>query len=89
MHIILNSIDADKKSETGSSRGGLRPYPLMLNAKEAGADAKLFQHGPGRHPIPNIPVEGITAHATMPGLFLKTSPSSFPHHNSFSFSSGP
>jgi len=28
MHILLNSIDADMKSEIGSSRGGLRPYPM-------------------------------------------------------------
>jgi hypothetical protein len=46
MHILLNSIDADIKSEIGSSRGGLRPYPLRFHVEEAGADAKLNQHGP-------------------------------------------
>jgi hypothetical protein len=34
------------KSEIGSSRGGLRPYPLRFHVKEAGADAKLIQNGP-------------------------------------------
>jgi hypothetical protein len=43
MHILLNCIDADMKSEIGSSIGGLRPDPLMFHVKEAGADAKLHQ----------------------------------------------
>jgi hypothetical protein len=74
MHILLNSIDADMKSEIGSSRGGLRPYPLRFHVKEAGADAKLIQHGPlgvayhRRHPISTVPVARITAHATVPGF---------------------
>ena len=73
MHILLNSIDADMKSEIGSSRGGLRPYPLRFHVEEAGADAKLNQHGPlgfayhRRHPISTIPVARITAQATVPG----------------------
>jgi hypothetical protein len=73
MHILLNSIDADMKSEIGSSRGGLRPYPLRFHVGEAGADAKLIQHGPlgvayhRRHPISTVPVARITAHATVPG----------------------
>jgi hypothetical protein len=46
MYILLNSIDADMKSKIGSSRGGLRPYPLRFHVKEADADAKLIQHGP-------------------------------------------
>ena len=76
MHILLNSIDADMKSEIGSSRGGLRPYPLRFHVKEAGADAKLIQHRPlgvayhRKHPIPTVPVARITAHAMVPG-FLK------------------
>ena len=45
MHIMLNSIDIDMKSEICSSRGGLRPYPLRFHVEEAGADAKLIQHG--------------------------------------------
>ncbi len=45
MHILLNSIDADMKSEIGSSSGGLRPYPLGFHVEEAGADAK-FNMGP-------------------------------------------
>jgi hypothetical protein len=36
MHILLNSIDAGMKSEIGSSRGGLRPYPLRFHVEEAG-----------------------------------------------------
>ncbi len=74
LHILLNSIDADKKSEIGSSRGGLRPYPLRFYVEEAGADAKLNQHGPlgvanhRRHPISTVPVARITAHATVPSL---------------------
>jgi hypothetical protein len=74
MHILLNSIDADMKSEIGSSRGGLRPYPLKFHVGEAGADAKLIQHGPlgvayhRRHPISTVPVARITAHATVPGM---------------------
>jgi hypothetical protein len=74
MHILLNSNDADMKSEIGSSRGGLRPYPLRFHVEEAGADAKLNQHGPlgvayhRRHPISTVPVARITAHATVPGL---------------------
>jgi hypothetical protein len=73
MHILLNSIDADMKSEIGSSRGGLRPYPLRFHVEEAGADAKLNHHGPlgvayhRRHPISTVPVARITAHATVPG----------------------
>jgi hypothetical protein len=42
MHILLNCIDADFKSEIGSTRGGLRPYPLRFHVEEAGADAKLI-----------------------------------------------
>jgi hypothetical protein len=44
---------------------------------EAGADAKLIQHGPlgvayhCRHPISTIPVPRITAHATVPGTQKK------------------
>ncbi len=63
------------KSEIGSSRGGLRPYPLRFHVKEAGADAKLIQHGSlgvtyhRRHPISTVPVARITAHATVPGDF--------------------
>ena len=74
VHILLISIDADMKSEIGSSRGGLRPYPLRFHVKEAGADAKLIQHGPlgvayhHRHPISTIPVARITVHATVPGF---------------------
>ena len=54
--------------------GGLRPYPLRFHVKQAGADAKLIQHGPlgvayhRRHPISTVPVARITAHATVPGL---------------------
>jgi hypothetical protein len=82
MHILLNSIDADMKSEIGSSRGGLRPYPLRFHVEEAGADAKFNQHGPlgvayhCRHPISTVPVARITAHATVPGsvnIFLTKS----------------
>ncbi len=61
------------KLDNNSSRWGYRPYPLRFNVKEAGADAKLTQHGPlevayhRRHPISTLPVARITAHATMPG----------------------
>jgi hypothetical protein len=78
MHILLKSIDIDMKSEIGSSRGGLRPYPLRFHVEEAGADAKLNQHGPlgvayhPRHPISTVPVARITAHATVPGWFERT-----------------
>jgi hypothetical protein len=54
--------------------GGLRPYPLGFHVKQAGADAKLIQHGPlgvayhRRHPISTVSVARITAHATVPGL---------------------
>jgi hypothetical protein len=77
MHILLNIIDADMKSEIGSSRGGLRPYTLGFHAR-FGADAKLIQHGPlgvachQRHPISTIPVARITAHAMVPGFRLFT-----------------
>jgi hypothetical protein len=37
MHILLNSIDADMKSEIGSSGGGLRPYPLRFHVEKAGS----------------------------------------------------
>ncbi len=73
MHVLLKSIDADMKSEIGSSRGGLRPYPLRFHVEEAGADAK---HGPlgvayhRRHPISTVPVARITAHATVPKVRL-------------------
>jgi hypothetical protein len=46
---------------------------LGFHVKQAGADAKLIQHGPlgvayhRRHPISTIPVARITAHATVPG----------------------
>ncbi len=74
MHILLNSIDADMKLDISSTRWGFRPYPLRFHVKEAGADAKLTQHGPlgvayhRRHPISTVPVARITAHATVPGL---------------------
>ncbi len=74
MHILLNSIDADMKSDIESFRRVLRPYPLRFHVEEAGADAKLIQHGPQgvayhrRHPISTIPVARITAHASVPGL---------------------
>jgi hypothetical protein len=73
MLILLNSIDADMKSEFGSSRGGLRPYPLRFHVREAGADAKFNQHGPlgaayhRMHLISTVPVASIKAHATVPG----------------------
>ncbi len=76
MHILLKSIDADMKSEIGSSREGLRPYPLRFHVEEAGADAKLNQQWPlgiayhCRHPISTVPVARITAHATVPGCTL-------------------
>jgi hypothetical protein len=60
------------KSEIGSSRGMLRSYPLRFHVEEAGADAKLIQHGPQgvayhcRHPIPTVSVATITAHAMVP-----------------------
>ncbi len=72
MHTLLNSIDAKIKSEIGSSRGGLRPYPLRFHVKEASADAKLNQHGPlgvayhRRHSMSTVTVARITAHTTMP-----------------------
>jgi hypothetical protein len=78
MHILLNSIDADMKSEIGSSRGGLWPYPLRFHVEEAGADAKLNQHGPlgvayhRRHPISTVPVARITAHAMVPGPCVRS-----------------
>jgi hypothetical protein len=74
MHVLLNIIDADMKSEIGSSRGVLRPYPLRFHDGKAGADAKLIQHWPlgvayhRRHPISTVPVARITAHATVPGI---------------------
>jgi len=46
MHILLNSIDGDMKSEIGSSRGGFRLFPLRFHVEESSADAKLIQHGP-------------------------------------------
>ena len=46
MHLLLNSIDADIKSEIGNSGGKLRAFPLRVHVEEAGADAKLIQHGP-------------------------------------------
>jgi hypothetical protein len=45
MHKLLNNIDVDMISEIGSSKGGLRSYPLSFHVKEAGADAKLIQLG--------------------------------------------
>jgi hypothetical protein len=62
------------KSEIGSSREGLRPNPLRFHVEEAGADAKLIQHGPlgvayhQRHPIFTIPVARITVQAAVPVL---------------------
>jgi hypothetical protein len=44
---------------------------LGFHVKQAGADAKLIQHGPlgvayhRRHPISTVPVARITAHATV------------------------
>ena len=64
-----------QKSEIGSSRGGLRPYPLMFHVGEAGADAKLIQHGPlgvdyhRRHPISTILV--AVDYSTRHGARLK------------------
>ncbi len=47
MNILLNSIDADMKSEIGSSRGVLRPYPLRFHFEEAVADEpNLSNMGP-------------------------------------------
>jgi hypothetical protein len=72
MNVLLNSIDADMKSEIGSSRGGLGVYPLRFHVRKAGADAKLIQHGPlgvayhCRHPISTVPVARISAHAMVP-----------------------
>jgi hypothetical protein len=50
----------------------LRPYPLRFHVKEAGADAKLMQHGPlgnayhHRHPISTFTVARITTHTMVP-----------------------
>ncbi len=47
---------------------------MRFHVEEAGADAKLIQHGPlgvayhRRHPISTVPVARITAHATVPGF---------------------
>ena len=52
------------------------PYPLRFHVEEAGADAKLIQHGPigvayhRRHPISTVPAARITAHATVPGQYF-------------------
>jgi hypothetical protein len=61
------------KSENGSTRqDGLSL--LRFHVEEAGADAKLIQHGPlgvafhRRHPVFTIPVASITAHATVRGF---------------------
>jgi hypothetical protein len=68
MHILLNSIDAYMKSDIGSSRRELMPYPLRFHVKEASADAKLTQHGSlrvafhGRNPISTVLVARITSH---------------------------
>jgi hypothetical protein len=46
---------------------------LRFHVEEAGADAKLIQHGPlevpyhRRHPKSSVPVARITAHTTVPG----------------------
>ncbi len=56
--------------------GGLRPYLLRFHVKQAGADAKLIQHGPlgfayhRRDPISTVPVARITAHAKVPGFYI-------------------
>jgi hypothetical protein len=75
MHTMLNSIDADMKSEIGSTRrGSKRSYPLKFHVEEAGANAKLIQQGPigvsyyCRHPISTSPVESITARTMVPVL---------------------
>jgi hypothetical protein len=68
MHILLNSIGADMKSDIGSSRRELMPYPLRFHVKEASADAELIQQGSlrvafhCRHPISTVPVARITSH---------------------------
>ena len=46
MHFLLIRIDADMKSEIGSTRQDLWPYPLRFHVKEVGADAKLNPLGP-------------------------------------------
>ncbi len=74
MHTLLNGIDVDMKSKIGSSRRGLRPYPLRFHVEEAGADVKLIHHGPlgvtyhCRHPIYTVPVARITTHAKVHSL---------------------
>jgi len=76
IHILLNSYDADMKSDIGSSRGGIRPYPLRFHVEEASGDAKPSQHEPlrvayhCRRLISTIPVTRITAHATL-SVFCK------------------
>jgi hypothetical protein len=45
MNILLNRIDVNMNLEIGSSRR-FRLYPLRYHVEEAGADAKLIQHGP-------------------------------------------
>ncbi len=78
MHILLKSIDADMKSDIGSSRGGFWHYPLMFQVKEAGADAKLSQYEPlgvayhRRHPISTVSVARITAHTTVSTYYYIT-----------------
>ncbi len=73
MHLLLISIDADMTSEIGSTKRYLEALSFGFYVEEAGADAKLIQHGPlgnayhCRHPISIIPVASITAHATVPG----------------------
>ncbi len=69
MHILLISIDADMKSEIGSSRGGLGPYPMRFFDEEVGAYANFIQHGPlgvPYHPISTVQAARITTHATLP-----------------------
>jgi hypothetical protein len=70
-HILLNSIDADMKSEIGSARGGSGFQALSFEVP-CSADAKLIQHGPlgvayhRRHQISTVPVARITAQAQCP-----------------------
>jgi hypothetical protein len=71
MHILLNSINAHMNERLVALEGGLRPYPLRFYVEEAGADAKLIQHGPlgvayhSGHPISTVSVARITAHTTV------------------------
>jgi hypothetical protein len=71
MHLLLIIIDADMKTETGSTRQYLEALSLKVPCQGSWSRCQTYLKGAPRGHLPlisTIPVARITAHATVLGF---------------------